>query len=195
LEKKRVSATKILCECAIMLALSIALSYVIIYEAPMGGSVTLVSMLPVMFVGVKHGYKWGLGTSLLFAAFQLIQSIIKGNVFVYCTNASMVIICVLFDYILPFGILGLTAIACTRGRGFNRFKILTVFAVLIAVRFVCHYITGVFIWGQWAEGMSTYLYSLIYNGTYMLPELVITVAVAWVLTLYKPVRVLLCQEA
>ncbi len=44
------SATKILCECAIMLALSIALSYVIIYEAPMGGSVTLVSMLPVMFV-------------------------------------------------------------------------------------------------------------------------------------------------
>ena len=59
--------TRIMCECAVMLALSIALSYVEIYKMPMGGGITLLSMLPVLLVGVKHGLKWGLGTSLLFA--------------------------------------------------------------------------------------------------------------------------------
>ncbi|MBQ7688369.1 MAG: energy-coupled thiamine transporter ThiT, partial [Clostridia bacterium] len=47
---------------------------------------------------------------------------------------------------------------------------------------VCHFITGVVIWGQWApEGMGKYLYSLLYNGQYMLPELIITVVLAAVL--------------
>jgi thiamine transporter len=189
-----VKKTKIMCECAVMLALSIALSYVEIYKMPMGGSITLLSMLPVLFVGVKHGLKWGLGTSLLFAAFQLIQGIAGGNVFVYCNTAAIVILCALFDYIVPFGILGLSGFAWVKKHGFSRARILLTFSVLIAARFVCHFITGVFIWGQWAEGMSRELYSLIYNGQYMLPELILTIAAAAALTAVKPVRQLLCEE-
>ena len=56
-------------------------------------------------------------------------------------------------------------------------------ALLIIFRFLCHYITGVVIWGQWApDGMGKYLYSLLYNGGYMLPELVLTLAAAAVIT-------------
>lgn len=56
----RQSKVRTLSECAIMLALSIALSFVVIYKMPLGGSVTLFSMLPVMLVSVRHGLKWGL---------------------------------------------------------------------------------------------------------------------------------------
>lgn len=187
--------TRIMCECAVMLALSIALSYVEIYKMPMGGGVTLVSMLPVLLVGVRHGFKWGMGTSLLFAAAQLIQGLASGNVFVYCNTAGIAALCVLLDYVVPFGVLGLSGTAWVKKHGFKRARILVTFGILIAVRFICHFITGVEIWGQWApEGMSKALYSLIYNGQYMLPELILTLAAAAALTAVKPVRQMLCSE-
>ena len=62
---------------------------------------------------------------------------------------------------------------------------------MIGIRFVCHYITGVYIWGQWAENMSPYLYSLIYNVQYMLPECILTSVAAGVLIKIPAVRKLL----
>lgn len=175
--------TKILCECAILLALSIVLSFIKIYRMPLGGGITLVSMLPVLCAGVRRGIKWGLGTSLLLAAFQLVQSIASGNVFPYCQTAAIVVLCVLFDYLLPFGALGLSGIAHSGTGKPHRQKILLVFAALIFFRFVCHFITGVFIWGQWApEGMGKFIYSLVYNAQYMFPELVLTLLATWFLT-------------
>ena len=90
------------------------------------------------------------------------------------------LICVLFDYIVPFGILGLSAFAKpTEGKRLSIIKASITFGVLVAIRFICHYITGVAIWGQWApDGMGKYLYSLIYNGQYMLPELIITLVIS-----------------
>ncbi len=167
--------TKILCECAILLALSIVLSYVKVYEAPFGGSVTLLSMLPILLVGLKNGTKWGLGTAFVFALFQLIQGLTGGNVFPYCYTWQAVVICVLFDYAVPFTVLGLSGLASAAGKGLKVWMALAVSAGAIVVRFLCHYITGVVIWGQWApEGMGKYLYSLIYNVQYMAPELVLT---------------------
>lgn len=69
----RQSKVRILAECAMMLALSIALSFVVLYEMPWGGAVTLLSMLPVMLVSIRHGLKWGLTTSFLYAWFQALQ--------------------------------------------------------------------------------------------------------------------------
>lgn len=175
--------TKILCECAILLALSIVLSFIKIYRMPLGGGITLVSMLPVLCAGVRRGVKWGLGTSLLLAAFQLVQSIASGNVFPYCLTAKVIILCVLFDYLLPFGALGLSGLAHSSGETPHRVRILAVFAGLIVFRFFCHFITGIFIWGQWApEGMGKVVYSLAYNAQYMLPELILTLLATWFLT-------------
>ena len=165
--------TKILCECAILLALSIVLSYVRVYEAPFGGSVTLLSMLPVLLVGLKNGAKWGFGTAFVFAVFQLIQGLAGGNVFPYCYTWQATVICVAFDYLVPFTALGLAGLA--RSGKLVLWRAIVVSAAAIIVRFVCHFITGAVIWGQWApEGMGKYLYSLIYNVQYMAPELALT---------------------
>ena len=79
---KRKQNTIKLAECAVMLALSIVLSFVTIIKMPMGGSVTLLSMLPVCLISVKYGWKTGVPVAFLLAAFELIQGIAEGNVFV-----------------------------------------------------------------------------------------------------------------
>ena len=168
----------VLAECAIMLALSIVLSFVAIWKMPMGGEVTLLSMLPVMLIGVKYGPKTGLTVAFLYSLFQLAQGFFSGNVFVYIETAVGIAVCVAFDYVVPFTLLGLSGIFRKRGKA----GVLIGIALMIVIRFVCHYVTGVYIWGQWAEeGMSKYLYSLIYNGQYMLPECVFTTAGAAIL--------------
>ena len=194
----RTKNTKIvkLTECAMLLALSIILSFVTVYHMPMGGGITLLSMLPVMLVSIKYGVKTGLSVSLAFSLFQLLQGILSGNVFVYCTTASTQIICALFDYIVPFTVLGLAGILVNIGKktgSVNTYIIKAVsgIAVMVFIRFVCHYITGVVIWGQWAENMSPYLYSLIYNAQYMLPECIFTSVAAAILLKVNRIRLLL----
>ncbi|MBQ7226585.1 MAG: energy-coupled thiamine transporter ThiT [Clostridia bacterium] len=185
-----------LCQCGIFVALATILSFLPVYEMPMGGSVTLASMLPILFIGVKFGYKWGMGASTVYMFIQLLQALIKGNVFIYCVGAGAVIVCVLFDYVVPFAILGLSAFAKPKENGkINIVKVCVTFGVLIFIRFLCHFITGIVIWGQWApEGMGKFIYSLAYNGQYMLPELIITVVVAALLLSSKQIEKLLAEK-
>lgn len=198
METKLIQSKKILAltQSAIFIALATVLSYLPIYEMPMGGSVTLASMLPILFIGLKFGYKWGFASSGIYALIQLMQAVIKGNVFVYCTTFGTVLICALFDYVVPFAILGLSAFAKPKENGkLSIIKVSITFGVLIAIRFVCHFITGVAIWGQWApDGMGKYLYSLIYNGQYMLPELIITLVISVLLMSSSQIEKLLTKE-
>ena len=171
-----------------MLALSIVLSFITIYEMPMGGKITLFSMLPICLIAVKYGPRQGVGVAALYMLFQLVESLIKGNVFVYTVGFAAVIVCVLFDYVFPFTCLGFAGLLRKRGNA----GILCGISLVVIFRFICHYVTGVVIWGQWApEGMGKFLYSLIYNGQYMLPELVITVVLAAVLINIPQMRKLL----
>ena len=173
--------TRILCECALLLAMGIVLSLIELYKMPMGGGITLVSMLPVLLAGTRHGTRWGLCVSILAAAFQLIQALVQGNVFPYVQSGYAIVVCVLFDYVVPFGALGLSGLS-SRIQKRRGWVVLGTYAVLIFIRFVCHYITGVVIWGQWSpEGMGKYVYSLLYNGGYMLGEFVLTLAVTGLL--------------
>ena len=165
---------------AILVALAVALSFAKLWEMPMGGSVTLGSMLPIMLLSLALGVKWGLAGSAVFVLFQLAQALIEGNVFPYCETGMTLVICVLFDYVLPFGILGLTgALRSVRLGRFRHFGAYLGIVSVCVIRFLSHYVTGVAIWGQWApEGMGKYLYSLLYNGGFMLPELGITLVLA-----------------
>ena len=88
-----------LCECAIMVALAFVLSYARLFKMPLGGSVTVASMLPIMLIAIKYGTKIGLGTSFVYSLTQLLQAYIDGDVFPYCETAGTLVICILFDYI------------------------------------------------------------------------------------------------
>ncbi len=185
--KRRNSLLK-LAECSVMLALSTVLSFIEIWKMPMGGGITLLSMLPVCLIAVKYGVKGALPTAFLYSVIQFAIGFSSGNVFVYCVTPFTWIMCMLFDYLVPYTVLGFSG---AFRKKLGNTGIIAGIALMIALRFVCHYITGVVIWGQWAENMSPYLYSLVYNGQYMLPECIFTCIGAGILIKIPQIRKLL----
>ena len=181
-----------LAECAVMLALAFALSYAKLFEMPMGGSVTIASMLPIMLIGIKYGTVTGMSVGFVYSLTQLLQAVMSGNVFPYCESLGALAVCIAFDYVVPFTLLGLAGIFKELGAVKNP-EIASYVGIVstVALRFVCHFITGVVIWGQWAEGMSKELYSLLYNGQYMLPEMILTIIASAILLNAKAIRKLL----
>lgn len=176
------SNTKIstLAECAVMLALAFALSYAKLFEMPMGGSVTLASMLPIMLISVKYGNAVGLATAFTYSLTQLLQAVMSANVFPYCETLGTLTLCVLFDYVVPFTLLGLAGffhkIKLTKNTEAN---IYVGIISVVVLRFICHFITGVAIWGQWApDGMGKYLYSFLYNGSFLSLDFIICIVCA-----------------
>lgn len=171
-----------LVEGAIMVALATVLSYIRVFKLPWGGSVTLFSMLPIVIYSIRWGIQKGLGVSFLFALIQFIQGIMDG-LFGWGLTPGMLIACILIDYILAFTVLGIAGIF----RSKKDMGSIAGIALAVVLRFVFHVISGVVIWhsfGELWEGFSTdnsILYSLVYNGAYMLPELIITLIGAIIL--------------
>ena len=186
--KRRLSSNlTTLTECAVMLALSFALSNAKIFEMPMGGSVTIASMLPIMLIGIKYGPLTGLSTAFAYSLTQLLQAFVSANVFPYCESMGSLVICILFDYLLPFTLLGLAglpkALKLTKNAEINAY--IGIISVVF-LRFLCHFTTGVVIWGQWApDGMGKYLYSFLYNGGFLSADFAICIICA-VLMFRKP---------
>lgn len=171
-----------LVEGAVMVALAAVLSYIRVFTLPWGGSVTLLSMLPICVYSIRRGIKNGLFASFVFALIQLGQGAIDG-LFGWGLTPVILIACIMLDYILPFTVLGFAGVFRRKGTaGWVAGTALAVF-----MRFLLHFLSGIVIWhsaGMLWEGFSTeneYLYSLLYNGCYMLPELIFTVAGALVL--------------
>ena len=191
MQSKASKYVRTLCECAIMIALAFALSFVG-PEAPMGGRITPASMLPIFLIAIRHGVGASLATGTVYAALQIFQSLLAGNTFVYVQDDFLLLVsCVLFDYVIPF-ILPF-AISALFARFWSKKPLMLTLGITagMALRFASHYVSGFLIWGQWADGMSPYLYSLLYNGGYMLPEAIITAAIAFFLMQSKEVKKLL----
>ena len=175
--------TKIMVEAAVMVALSTVLSFIRIINLPWGGSVTLLSMLPIIVFSVKRGVKYGLAASFLFSLIQLGQGIAVDGIFGWGLTPLTLIACILLDYVGAYTVIGIGGIF--RDKGSKGIVAGTVFAVFL--RFAVHFVSGVAIWhsfGQLWDGFSTdntWLYSLLYNGAYMLPEMIFTAVGAAVL--------------
>lgn len=172
-QQTSIKATRRLTETAIMIALATGLSYVTIFKLPMGGSITLFSQVPIMIIGYRYGWKWGACTGVIHGIVQmLLQGL--GN-FAYVKGIGAYLVLIFADYVLAFMALGIG------GGMFKKLKNQTLALGLGAfvgslLRFICHFVSGVTIWGEYAEGWkAVWIYSLSYNGSYMAAEAVISV--------------------
>ena len=195
--------TKRLTDSAMLLSVAIVLelcSKMFIPELPFGGQITLASMLPVVLISYRHGVKWGLvsgvayamiemaiGAGTVTAAFQpgyFGDGVMLFNAFLMC----------LLDYLVAYTMLGLGGIF--RDRIENRGKALALGAlVALSARYVSHILSGYILFSGWAEWFFTQegfpawganlvgalsgemlglVYSIVYNGMYMIPEIVLT---------------------
>ena len=166
---------RILCESAILLALSVVLSYIRIFQLPFDGSITLLSMLPLCFISIKYGIGWGIGTAFCYSWFQILQ----GGVFSWGLTPVMLVASLFLDYILAFSVLGLAGVFRKKGT----VGMVCGVALACTLRFLSHFISGVVLWANLEQFVAfgqewfgrPVLYSLCYNGIYMLPETVLTV--------------------
>ena len=177
------SRTRVLAECAVMVALSTVLSLVKVWEMPLGGSITLLSMLPVMLIAIRHGTRVGTFTAFVYAAGQLFLGL--SSLMSWGMTPAMWIGSVTFDYLLAFTLLGLAGVFKKHGLP----GALAGIVLACALRFISHFISGAIFFAVWCpEGWNVVLYSVCYNGGYMLPELVLTVMGASLLFASRPMR-------
>ena len=147
--------THMLINVALMLALTIVLHQLRIFHMPQGGSVTLGAMVPLLFLTYRYGAGIGCLAGFVYGMINLMQD-------AFIVHPLQV----LFDYPLPY--MALAIAAAVPGR------IYLGAALAFAARFLCHYISGVVFFGSYAPpDTSPYLYSLVFNATYLVPEAVI----------------------
>ncbi len=173
---KTISKTQILAESAIMVALSIAIftvSDMLPWPYTYGGGFSLFGQVPIIIISYRHGIKNGLPAALVLAIFEMMMGYKN---FTYVTGIAAYLIVALADYLVAFGCLGLGGMFKGRLGGKQATEMALGGAVVCVIRFICHFISGVTIWtGYCPEDMAIGAYSFIYNGSYMIIELVLTV--------------------
>jgi thiamine transporter len=182
LSKRREYVRKMV-ECALLVAVAVAIDLIPFPKWPQGGSVSL-CMIPIVFCSYRNGAKWGLAAGFVLSCVQMIMGF-------YVPPANTVwaiILCVLLDYVIAFTALGSADIFA---KLCGRFRTVGYAAGAVAagvIRFICSFLSGVILWDSYTpEGMSAWWYSLTYNGSYMLPNTVIAaVAVTLLCGLIDP---------
>ena len=160
--------TKILAEMIVFIALAnvlyiISKFYFPFLHLPQGGSVTLASMVPLFWFALRRGLRWGVEAGIVYG---LVHMVISGDIY-YPTQ-------IILDYPLAFGALGLAG-------AFRKRPVIGVGVGMLG-RFICHFISGVAFFGQYAwEGWNVYAYSAAYNATYLVPEFIVSAIILFIL--------------
>ena len=199
--------TKKLTESAMLLAMAIVLELVskmFIPEMPFGGQITLVSMLPVVLISYRHGVKWGLVSGLAYAMIEMaigsrtVAAAFQPGYFGEGRMLANAFIMCLLDYLVAFTVLGF-------GGMFRRsvkkpgLSLACGSLAALGLRFAAHVLSGWILFSGWAEWFFTqdgfpawgaalverfsgsalgFVYSLVYNGMYMVPEMILTAVTA-----------------
>ncbi len=193
--------TKKMVTCAMLLGTAAVLSMLKPFALPFGGGITLASMMPICLISYIYGTKSGLLSAFVYSIIQMLldPQVISAAFLPGAEQMllSKAILMCLLDYILAFSVLGLAGIF--KGRLKSDFAAASLGALFVtSLRYLCHILSGFVLWGSYAEwffsqegfykigqeiltafsgqGLAL-VYSLFYNGLYMLPEIIITTAV------------------
>ena len=176
--QRKQSKIYVLAECAILVALGTVLSLLKLVDLPYGGSVTVASMLPLLIISYRHGMVWGLGCGLVYGA---IQQLLGLNTLSYFSTFGSILAVILLDYVVAFAVVGLGGMFRKAVR--NESVALAGGALVTGLlRYLCHVISGATVWaGISIPTKAAIGYSLIYNATYMIPETLVLMLVAFYL--------------
>ena len=160
---KKKFSTKQLVFSAVAMALAMVTSMIKLFDLPMGGSVTLCSMLFICLIGYWYGLYGGLTAAIAYGFLQLIVD-------PYIISIPQM----LTDYIFAFGALGLAGVFSNKKHGLLYGYLLGIFG-----RFVFTFLSGMIFFGSYASSynMTAPVYSFVYNGAYIGAEALITIVI------------------
>lgn len=163
-------------EAGVAIALAVVLDRIKLYEMPQGGSVTLGSMVPIFIVALRHGFGLGLTAGAVFGALQWMM----GGYVIHPVQGML-------DYPVAFALLGLAGL---------RVSHFVSVPAAVAARYLAHVLSGVVFFPEYAPvGQSAWVYSLVYNAGYLLPDLAVSALVVMLLFTHPAIRRLLGAPA
>lgn len=202
--------TKRITESAMLLAMAIVLELVsktFIPEQAFGGQITIVSMLPVVLIAYRHGVKWGFVATFTYALLEMAlgaKTVSSAFLPGFFGDGAMIvnaIVMCLLDYIVAYTVLALAGVFRNRIKR-PGISLMAGSLVALGARYVTHILSGYILFSSWAESYFTqdgfpawgaqlveslspaglgWIYSIVYNGMYMIPEMVFTAIVALVI--------------
>lgn len=206
----------VLVESAIMLTMGVALEFIskiFIPELPFGGQITIVNMLPIVLISYRHGIKWGLFSSFVYSMLQMalglktVTAAFQPGYFGDSVLLVNAIIMLLLDYIVAYTVLGLGGIF--RNKIKNPAVSLSLGSIFaLTLRYVAHILSGYILFSGWAEWFFTQegfpswgtalvesvgsdllglTYSVVYNGMYMVPEIILTAIAAAIISKFPKI--------
>ena len=193
---------------ALATALAMVCGIIPFLNLPFGGGYTIASMLPIVVVSYMYGIKWGFFTASVYSVIQIVMDLYLGKgstiMALFTPNSDdfmgygVAVAILVIDYLIAYTLLGIGGIF--RSRIKNKTLALVLGTVLaLSLRYVAHIISGYIFYGAWADWFFTQdnfyaigdwilnvfsgkslslVYSVFYNGLYMIPEIVITSVVA-----------------
>lgn len=193
------NTTQRLVKTSILLAIATVLSVVKLFSMPFGGTITPASMMPVILIAYIYGTKWGLFSAFIYGILQMITGMNVVSAMFLPGESQMVIwhavlVCVI-DYILAYMMLGFGGVFKNKIKNQSLSIALGTFVSML-LTYIMHIVSGYIFYGAWAEWFFTQdgfysfgktivesfsgnllslIYSVIYNGLYMIPEIIITV--------------------
>ena len=200
--KKRIEAITL---SAIMLAFALSISAICavlpFLNLPFGGGFTIASMLPIILIAYMYGTKWGILTAFVYSVLQMLLGFNTVSAFFLPGDSQMLwwkaVLVLFIDYVIAYTVLGFGGVFRKKFEIKKALVLGSIFA--IALRYIAHIISGAIFFGAWAEWFFTQegfyawgekileifsgnslalIYSIIYNGTYMIPEIIITAIAA-----------------
>ena len=166
---KKSFSVKGLAFCGISIALAYVLSFIKLFDLPLGGSVTLCSMFFICVIGYMLGPKYSLTAAFAYGLLQLLQ-----DPQIYAPMQLII------DYFFAFTALGLSGFLKNKKNG-----LITGYLLGITVRFLFSTLSGYVFFGEYApEGWNPLIYSICYNGAYIYAEALITL----IIIVLPPVR-------
>lgn len=159
---KKTNDVSVLVKTSILLAVTFVLNQITLFRMPQGGSITAFSMFSLFLVSYLFGPRQGILAGL---AYGLIDLVINPYV-IHPVQLFM-------DYPLGFGAIGIGGLLRNTNFGMIKGYILGALG-----RYLVVVISGIIFWGMYAaEGFNAVSWSFFYNMTYILPEVVATVAI------------------
>ena len=193
---------------ALAMVLAMVCALIPFLNLPFGGGFTVASMLPIVIISYMYGMKWGFFSAAIYSVIQIVMDLYLGKgstlIALFMPNSEdymglgAAIAILIIDYLVAYTLLGF-------GGAFrkvikNKTLALALGVVLaLSLRYLAHIVSGYIFYGAWAEWFFSQdnfyaiggwilekfsgntlalIYSIFYNGLYMIPEIIITTVVA-----------------
>ncbi|MBR2615904.1 MAG: energy-coupled thiamine transporter ThiT [Clostridia bacterium] len=182
-------------------AISLVAEWIPFLNLPFGGTITPASLLPLVLVSYLYGLPWGFGSAFVYSVLQMavgfrtVSGLFLPSSDSYMGSLGAALAILLLDYVFAFTAVGIG--------GLWRKKLDTKWALVwgsvlgLSLCYLFHVLSGAIFYGAWAEwfftesaaksfGFSAFVmehfsgfglatvYSVVYNGCYMIPEILIT---------------------